>query len=132
MFLVVRRATLLIPSGPAADLQRKHLFVCVTDPVGESGATLLVSVSSIRPPQRYDVTCRLYRGDHPFIQHDSYVQYSTARVEPATKLVSGVERGIFVPREPMDGGVFARICRGITESRFVAHKIRVFYEETLR
>lgn len=93
MFFVVRRAVLLIPSGPAGDLQRKHLFVCVTDPVGVGKDVLLVSVSSLIPRQPYDSTCRLYVGDHPFIRHDSYVAYARARIECADKLVEGVSHG---------------------------------------
>lgn len=132
MFFVTRRVTLLIPSGPAEDPLRKHLFVCVTDPVGIGKDVLLVSVSSILPHQPYDGTCRLYAGDHPFIRHDSYVVYAHARIECADKLVEGVRQGLLLPRQALDGSVFARICQGFFESRFVTPKIRAFFESVHR
>lgn len=48
MFFVVRRATVLIPSGPDRDPDLKHLFVNMTDPIG-SQLTLGVPVNSVRP-----------------------------------------------------------------------------------
>jgi hypothetical protein len=33
LFVPFKRATLLVPSGPANDPDRKHLFVLLTDPV---------------------------------------------------------------------------------------------------
>jgi hypothetical protein len=127
MFFVVRRATLLIPSGPAEDPDRRHLFICLTDPAGAEQDTLLVSISSIVPGQPFDDTCRLYAGDHPFIRHDSYVSYRSLRVETAERLANGVANGVLIAREPMESGVFARICRGVEQSPFVAPKFLNYY-----
>lgn len=127
MFFVVRRATLLIPSGPADDSGRKHLFICLTDPTGEARNTLLVSISTLRSGLPHDPTCRLYAGDHPFIRQDSFVAYRQARIEPAAAIERGVESGLLVPREILDGAIFARVCKGLTESRFVTPAILNFY-----
>ena len=127
MFFVVRRATLLIPSGTVDDPERRHLFICLTDPVNEERDTLLVSVSSVRPGLPHDSTCRLFAGDHPFIRHDSFVAYRLMRIEPAAALERGVQNGVLLPREILDGGLFARVCKGLTESRFVTPAILDFY-----
>ena len=127
MFFVVRRATLLIPSGPADDPERRHLFICLTDPVGAERETLLVSISSLRPALPHDSTCRLFAGDHPFIRQDSFVAYRQARIEQAASIERGVQNGVRVPREILDGGIFARVCKGLTESRFVTPAILDFY-----
>lgn len=132
MFFVTKRVTLLIPSGTVEDPRRKHLFVCVTDPVGIGNDVLLVSVSSLLPSRPYDGTCRLYAGDHPFIRHDSYVVYARARIECADKLVDGVKQCLLIPQQALDGSVFARICQGFQESRFVTPKIRSFFESVYR
>jgi hypothetical protein len=128
MFFVVRRATLLIPSGPADDPNRKHLFICLTDPIGDTRDTLLVSVSSVRPGEPHDPTCRLFPGDHPFIRRESYVNYRFCRIEPAPKLEKGVQQGFFVPHDALESAQFARVCKGLTESRFVTPHILAFYE----
>jgi len=129
MFFVIRRATLLIPSGSADEPSRKHLFICATDAVGPNNETLLVSVSSIKPKTFYDQTCPLYPGDHPFIQRDSYVSYRHSRIEPAKAIINGVKTGDLVPMDPLETAIFARICNGITTSRFTAKKILDFYIE---
>ena len=130
MFFVVKRATVLVPSGPATDPNRKHLFVFMTDPIGSEREALLVPISSIRPKQKHDPTCRLFKRDHPFIQTDSYVNYQFARIEQAETIEHRVRNGILVPHEIMDGAIFARVCKGLEESRFVAQRIREFYESS--
>lgn len=51
LFLPLKRATLLIPSGPESDKDRKHLFILLNDPHDdESGkaCVLMVSLSTVR------------------------------------------------------------------------------------
>lgn len=127
MFFVVRRATLLIPSGPPDDPNRKHLFVCLTDPIGPGGDILLVSISTFRQGESHDPTCRLFPGDHPFIRRESYVNYRFARIEPASKIERGVQQGVFIPQQVLDGAIFARVCNGLAESRFVTPQVLAFY-----
>ena len=130
VFVPLRRATLLIPSGPPQDPSQKHLFVILTDPVStEAGSkgVLLVGVSSVRPDLFHDPACLLYPGDHPFIGRKSFVYYRMARIEDAQKLINGVKQGVLVPRDTLAGDIFARVCQGLTESRHTAPKILDFY-----
>mgnify|MGYP000060538622 FL=1 len=130
LFLPLKRATLLIPSGPQDDQGRKHLFILLTDPhTDEAGkhCVLMVSLSTIRKGIPHDPTCILYAGDHPFVKHDSYVVYQKARLEEADKVLRGVKNGQLVPQEPMDGTVFARICKGLEDSKLTPSKLLTFY-----
>jgi hypothetical protein len=127
MFFVVKRATLLIPSGPEHDPDRKHLFVCVTDPLGAARETLIVSLSSVRAGEWHDPACKLHPGDHPFVKATSFVNYRFARIESADKLERGVREGKLTPHEPLGSEVFAYLCRGLEESSGVAPKILDFY-----
>lgn len=135
LFLPVRRATLLIPSGPEHDPDRKHLFILLTDPFGrleeDEKQVLMVSTSTVRTGMFHDPTCLLFPGDHPFIKHDSFVSYRTARIEEAGKLVRGVKSGALIPKGSMEGEIVARICKGLTESRHTPLKILEFYEMSL-
>ena len=132
LFVPYRRATLLYPSGPAHDPERNHLFIVLTDPaevLDFSGKhSLLVGVSSIYSGVPYDPACELHRGDHEFIKHKSYVIYAGARVELAQKLVNGVKEGILIPKGMLAEDIFARVCHGLTQSRFTVPKILAFYE----
>ena len=130
LFLPLKRATLLIPSGPGGDEDRKHLFILLTDPWGdESGKTsvLMVSLSTVRKGVPHDPTCVLYPGDHPFVKHDSYVVYQKARIEETDKILRGVKSGQLIPQVPMDGAVYTRICKGLEESRLTPPRLLNFY-----
>jgi hypothetical protein len=129
VFFVVRRATLLIPSGTADDPDWKHLFIVLTDPVGRDREVLLSSISSVvagRPP---DPACLLYAGDHPFIRHDSYVSYRFLRIESEAALLRGLQSGALVAHDPLESALFARVCHGMEISRQVAPKYLAFYVE---
>ena len=137
LFVPYRRATLLIPSGPAHDSERKHLFVVLTDPAEvfdfAGKHSLLVDIASIYPDIPHDPACELHAGDHEFIQHKSYIAYAHARIEPSQKLVNGVKSGDLVPKTILAQEIFARVCKGLAESRFTAPRIIAFYraaEET--
>jgi hypothetical protein len=132
LFLPFQRATLLIPSASVSDPNRKHLFILLTNPhphpESNIKSSLLVSVSTMYPRLPFDPACKLFAGDHPFIKHDSYVVYRTARIETADKLINGVSQGIFNHKETLSGEIFARVCHGLTTSDFTAPTILRFYE----
>ena len=128
MFFVVKRATLLIASGPANDPSRKHLFVCLTDSFGPTKETLMVSVATHRAGLPGDDACHLYAGDHPFVKHKSFVDYRNARVVEAGTLVKGERQGLFVAMDPLESSVFARVCYGLEQSLFTAPKHLEFYQ----
>jgi len=130
LFLPLRRATLLVPSGPVHDLERKHLFILLTDPADDDAgnkAVLIVSLSRIKPGLPYDPACVLYPGDHLFVKTDSFVVYQKARIEEAGKVLRGVKESRLVPQESMDSAVFARVCKGLEDSRLTPPKVLRFY-----
>ena len=126
MFIPIKRATVLIPSGPAHDPARKHLFILLTDPCPQQ-TILLVGVSTCR--RGFDQTCRLFAGDHEFVKHDSFIEYALARIEGADGLMRGVKAGLLEARDAIDTPIFARICHGLTESPFTAPRIKDYYAE---
>lgn len=128
MFFVAKRATLLMASGPASDPDKKHLFICLTDSFGVQKETLVVSVSTFRQGLPADDACKLYAGDHSFIKHVSYIEYSKARIIPVDKLMNGVKLNLFVPKEPLETSVFARVCYGLEQSLMTSPKNREFYQ----
>lgn len=131
LFLPFRRASLLIPSGPAHDPERKHFFILLTNPYSHPdtnvNSVLLVSICSVQEQCFHDSACYLYPGDHPFINRKSYVAYNLARIEAADKLTRGVKAGLFVQQEIVADEVFARICHGLSQSRHTAPAIINFY-----
>lgn len=126
MFFVVRRATLLVPSGPPRDPARRHLFICLTDPLGRKRETLLVCAATFRDGLPCDKACLLAAGDHSFITRASYVDYRYARIESAARIERAVKHGGFDVLEPVGSAVFDRVIGGFERSAFVAPHFRDF------
>lgn len=120
-------STLLIPSGPNRDPNRKHLHIVIAESRRAPRQLLIVGVSSWH--EKADATCRLRPSDHPFIQHDSYVHYRHADVRRADDLERGIAAGALVEREPVDAALLRAIADGFGASMFVKPYTREFLEE---
>ena len=116
-----------MPSGPAHDRDRFHLFIVCTEPVGELLEQLVVGVTSLKDGYPHDPSCYLYVGDHSFISRKSWVFYRAAKIVPGDKLAIGVADGQFLQREILDQDVFDRVCHGIITSDETRQRIRTFY-----
>lgn len=132
VFQPVRRATLLIPSGPAHDLERKHLFIILTDSVADPlnenrDSLLLTSLSTLNTALPHDPTCILHPGDHPFVTRESYVSYRDSRIQETSKIINGVATGVLVAKALMDSSIVDRICNGLTVSQHTTPKVLRFF-----
>lgn len=118
----LRRAALLLPSGPAHDRDRLHLHIVLTDavtvdPAQPDAHVVVVSVSSVVEGAPHDSTCYLEVGDHPFIRHRSYVFYAVATAYPIATLEQMVVSGEIEVREPVSEDVMVRVTQGLLDSR---------------
>jgi hypothetical protein len=115
-----RRGTLLMPSGPTHDSERKHLFIICAVNVE---CAFLASISKWSN-ELCDDTCILDKGEHPFITAKSYVLYRKCRIELCETLKDGVESGRLISRDPLDDQPFARVCGGILTSKQTPWKLK--------
>jgi len=129
IFLPLRRATILVPSGPSTDPDRLHLHVLVAQMETD---WLLVSLSSVPEGFRFDGTTVAAVGEHPFVRQRSYIAYRHARIESQQTLLNGVNSGAFLPREAVPNELFGRICSGFDFSPFCTPYIREFYRQARR
>lgn len=124
VFFPVRQTTLHIPNtGPR---NQGHLFVILTNSC-KNKQHLLVPICSVRPG--CDRTCLLGKGDHKFIRHLSYVDYSNAGLFDTKILIKRVQDGTFSYEGLMPDKVFALICLGVLNSRHMTPRLRRYYEE---
>jgi len=101
----VRRATLLIPSGPPHDPARKHLYIVLNDPFPDAAGkemVLVVCVVSIPASNKYDPSCTLFPAEHPFVVHHSYIAYNYATMVDPLDLEAKVQKGEFVAKPLLD------------------------------
>lgn len=109
--------SILIPSGPG---EKKHLFFVLNDP-GDAAELVLASVSSMH--SRADTTCLLYPDEHPFIRHESHIDYRHCRTERTGHLERLIDCGYCERREDVSEELIERIIDGAYESRHTKPRI---------
>lgn len=124
-YIPCKRGTLLIPSGPSDDPNRRHLFVICTDEC-EKGQFLIVPISTFIN-DLCDATCILDAHEHEFLKHKSYVLYRGALIEKRSTLEQGVVKGMIYQREDLNGQSFLRVRNGICKSKQTARKIKLYF-----
>lgn len=125
--------SLLIPSGPK---NKKHLFVLMLDPAlvdgyGSKPHVLLACVTSVKDGVPGDDSCLLGPGDHPFIDHDSYVDYRFTRLEPVDHLQRLVLEGTFIEKESCSPELIKRIIQGALKSRRIPREFKLLLDKVL-
>lgn len=122
---VFKRGTMLIPSGPSHDPERKHLFIICTDP-DANGQQLIVSITS-KTNAPYDKTCLLQKHEHDFLDRESYVFYRKAKIVEHSSLINGVDKKIFIPKDDMNSQTFLRIRNGVCKSPQTPRGIKKYF-----
>jgi hypothetical protein len=131
VWVAVRRATLLIPSGPAHDPHRKHLHIVLNDPFPDSTLApkvLVVSVMSIPTSNIYDPSCTLFPGEHPFVVNHSFVAYKFAELQDPGNLQAKVDARQFVAKPLLSDKVFAHVITGLKESPYTEPRLLTYFQ----
>lgn len=107
-----------------------HLWVVVDGPVHNPPEVVILSLTTLRPHS--DKTVILHAGDHPFIQHDTCIEYRDARFVKVAKLEELLQKRQAVQRQDMAPEIVERIRAGLVRSPYTVHAIRDRYEEIYR
>jgi hypothetical protein len=86
---LVRAGRALLLAG--APVGAPHLWLVLTDPDPENGLVVMVMVVTSRP--HTDKTVTLSPADHPFIHHESNVDFGSARFFPVSRLNAALKKG---------------------------------------
>lgn len=105
----------------------KHLFVVIAPT--QNGKYLCVNVTSKR--NNSDISCVLQQSDHPFIKHDSVINYKKAReVEPAV-IQNQISRGNCIQYQSVSSSVLKRIQEGGIISKKLKNKYKNYLNSLL-
>ncbi len=110
--------------GDTFQLAGGHLWIAITAPDGLEGHFVVVNLTTLRPPTA-DQTCVLHDGDHPFVHHDSVIQYSDARewwIEGANGYDEHLNAGNVTPNQHMSNVILRRVQDGALHSPYFAKK----------
>lgn len=105
----------LAPSGNG------HVWIVGTDP-NRDGEIAIFSLTSLRD-YTVDLTCVLRKGDHPFIDHDTVVDYRRSRLIMATDLQSWTNAGDTRPQPSASDAVLLKLRRGAVASTFTGDEV---------
>ena len=91
-----------------------HLWAVISDPSIDSQNVVIVLFVSWT--KRYDQACVLRKGQHPFIKHDTCVQYPGAQVVTDSKLEEQLQTGKLRPKSPLSQELLEQIRRSAEQS----------------
>jgi hypothetical protein len=86
----------------------KHLYIIIS--IIDKQRALFVNVTS--KEENKDCTCTLVKGDHPFITHDSVINYGDAQDSLIYNIEQAIETKLFTPHDPVSQALLKKIREG--------------------
>lgn len=108
---------------------KEHLHVLVITPTDRNE----VITVPICTRQRWSETlvC-LEVGDHPFIQHASFVAFRHARIRSTKRIEEAIASGLARRMEAISPAVLERIHKALPDSDFVPNEVRAFFKDIMK
>ncbi len=120
--------SLLIETNTGAYGVLSHLFFLILDPDPTTGETVIVNIERHDSP-RQDTTVLLQKGDHPFVNEETIVNYFRASVTTVQKLQALVAANKAKPREPACQELLDRLKKGLKVSNRTPEGVKDFYAD---
>jgi len=119
--------TFLIRTGP--NLDDYHLFVIVSDPNLTSDETVLC-VNFTSTPK--DKSCIIKAGEHPFVKHDTYIDYQTGRELTIGYIEKRLKDGtddfkLYTNSAPVTASLLERIIQGGKQTKKIPLKFKKYF-----
>lgn len=105
----------------------RHLWVVAGGPNAE-GEFAIFNLTSVQPG--CDATCVLNLGDHPMIEHATYVTYLRGRLLPGN--LEQTQGHYIAWQPPVSAAVLQRIQHGALASPYTSGKLRKVVEASLK
>jgi hypothetical protein len=106
------------------DLPPKHLWIVLTNPDPQTGKVVVVMVVTKR--QHTDPTTVLVKGDHPFITHDSSVDYGLAKTVTVARLEADAHAATCQPLADVGPAILKQVQAGLQVSPRTVHHIKSY------
>jgi len=99
-----------------------HLWIVINDPAAHGGIAVFVNITSLW--EDAEITCILTHGEHPFVRHDSYVRYRSARQAKASDLAKLINSGKLKAQQPGKPALLAKIRAGAKASMMLTTELK--------
>jgi hypothetical protein len=77
--------------------RKQHLAFVINQPEEHAGTALVVNVTTQYTMS--DTSCRVFRGEHRFIEHASVIYYAGAQAKPVADIARLLREQIWLPCE---------------------------------
>ena len=105
--------------GTPSNVPSPHVWFILTDP--DRDRVVAVMIQSVK--SFTDDTLVLVAGDHPFVRHETAVQYGTANYFSVRRLLEACAQNRCTLLEDMSAGLLARVRAGLLASPRTVHAI---------
>jgi hypothetical protein len=107
--------TIIATDGsPSTD---SHLWIIASDPQKDEARVLIVNLTTAS--NHHDKSCICRQGDHPFITHDSCINYQRSYILSISTIKARLDKGIVEQREPVNRQILQRIWDGADKSEHI-------------
>ena len=113
---------------------KKHLWIIISHPKYNSQKVVIVNISSWKNTAVVlnDPSCIVNNGEHPYIDHKSYVFYKEALCSTMEKLQEGIAKGVLIQQDDCSTEFLDKILDGAASSKFTSIEIlEVLQEQAL-
>lgn len=105
----------------------EHLWVIISNVKQSSNEVVIVNFTTF--DNRKDSSCVLDKGEHPFVNHRTSVNYYDAKTVSMKTLTQLESYGSITRKEDLSDEVLAKILEGAAISPFLKLGIRKFLED---
>jgi hypothetical protein len=91
-----------------------HLWVVISDPSIDAENILIVNFTTSRADS--DKACILQAGEHPFVKHETCVNYAGAKVVAKASIDTLMQKGLLTPHASVSATLLKRIWDGAAAS----------------
>jgi hypothetical protein len=91
-----------------------HLWVVLSDPKKDQDNVLIVNLTTL--DGRKEKACVLKRGDHPWVRHDTCVNYGDSKVTTLAQLLAAKDGGALKVGEAVSSTLLKRMRDGALAS----------------
>ena len=91
-----------------------HLWVVISDPAQDANEILIVNFTTLRADS--ERACVLVAGEHPFVKHDTCVNYRGAKVVSEASIESLIKAGHVQAHATVSSAILKRIQDGAANS----------------
>jgi hypothetical protein len=101
------------------------------DGYGGKPCVLMACITSVVGGIPGDDSCLLFKGDHPFVEHDSFVDYRFTRVEQAATVLARIDDGVFIAKDACSAELIRKVIQGALKSRRINREHKRILESVL-